>query len=127
MKFATNIIQIKTIKAGQGLGYGNCYKVSQDRLIATLALGYYDGLSVNLSNKGYFVVNKQKAPIVGGICMDLCTIDITDIKGEVKIGDEIFIFDNEIVTLEDIAKWSNTIGSDIMVRIGASVERVKVL
>ncbi|MCL2312391.1 MAG: hypothetical protein FWC41_07890 [Firmicutes bacterium] len=74
---------------------------------------------------GCFVVNGQRAPIVGTICMDLTMIDITDIEGKINVGDEIAIFDNINVTIEEMAEVCETIGYEIIAQIEDKADRVE--
>ena len=90
--------------------------------IATVGIGYADGIRRELSNKGEVVINGKKASIVGTICMDSFMVDITDI--DAKIGDDVFIWDNDIIKLEDVAKKCNTINYEILSTISDRVPRV---
>lgn len=125
LQLSTKIIQIKTVPPGTAISYGRTFVTKRESVIATVAIGYADGLSRLMSNRGFFVVNGQRAPIVGRMCMDLTMLDITDIVGKVKVGDEVFVFDNINVTLNDVAAWSDTIGYEVLTRIEDSVERVE--
>ncbi|MDR0804974.1 MAG: alanine racemase [Oscillospiraceae bacterium] len=124
LKLATRIIQIHTYPPDTPISYDGTFITRRETIIAACAIGYSDGFPRLLSNKGYFAVNGQKSPIVGRVCMDVTMLDITDIRGTVKVGDEVFIFDNDIVTLEDIASECGTIGYEIISAINASVSRV---
>jgi len=125
MQLSTKILQIKTVPPGTSISYGRTFTTQRESIIATVAIGYADGLSRLMSNRGFFVVNGQRAPIVGRMCMDLTMLDITDIIGKVNIGDEVYIFDNINVTLDDVAAWSETIGYEVLTRIVDKVERVE--
>ena len=82
----TTILQIKTLSAGETIGYGRKGVLSRDSRIAAIPIGYADGLDRHLGNgKGGVVVNGKRATIVGNICMDVCMIDVTDI--DCKPGD----------------------------------------
>ncbi|MDD3355398.1 MAG: alanine racemase, partial [Dysgonamonadaceae bacterium] len=79
----TTILQIKTIKSNETVGYGRKEKLDRDARIATIRIGYADGLSRQFGNrKGKVLVNGEYAPIIGDVCMDLCMIDVTDIKAD---------------------------------------------
>ncbi len=125
LQLSTRIIQIKTVPPGTAISYGCTYITQRESVIATVAIGYADGLSRLMSNRGFFVVNGQRAPIVGRMCMDLSMLDITDIVGKVNVGDEVYVFDNINVTLDDVAAWSDTIGYEVLTRTEDSVERVE--
>ena len=71
--------------------------------IATIPIGYADGVRRDLSNNGNVVINGKKAKILGTVCMDSFMVDVTDIEG-VEAGDDVYIWDNENITVEEIAK-----------------------
>jgi len=125
LQLSAKILQIKTVPPGTCISYGRTFVTKRESTIATVAIGYADGLSRLLSNRGYFVVNGQRAPIAGRMCMDLTMLDITDIIGKVNVGDEAYIFDNNNVTLDDVAAWSDTIGYEVLTRIEEKVERIE--
>jgi alanine racemase len=114
------IIQIRQINAGCGIGYGANYVTKKKSLIATLALGYADGLPRNY--KGYILYKNKKAPFVGNISMDLSCIDITAMTN-IKVNDWVEIFGNNL-SLLDFAKFSKTITYEISSKIGTRVKRV---
>ena len=82
--------------------------------------------NIKNKNNGCFIINGQRAPIVGNICMDLTMIDITDIRGNIKVGDEVAIFDNSNVTIEEIADICDTIGYEIISQISDKTPRIEV-
>jgi len=119
----TTISQIKYIPAGDTVGYGRQGKAEHDMTIATVGLGYADGVSYQLSNgKGAMLVNGQQAPIVGTVCMDMCMLDVTHIEN-VQEGDEVIVFGRDL-PVEKVAKWANTIPYEILASIPGRVKRV---
>ncbi len=130
LKFATVILKIAEREPGTPISYNRRFTTKRKSRIATVAVGYSDGIYRRLFNpnsekSGCFVVNGQRAPIVGSICMDLTMIDITDIEGEVKVGDEVYIFDNVNVTVDEMADICGTIGYEIIARIEDKTDRVE--
>lgn len=119
----SKIIFIKKVPKNTSIGYGRSYTTSKETIIATIPMGYADGLRRCLSNKWYVVINKRKAPIIGNICMDSFMVDVSDIPN-VKIGDTVYIWDNEIIHLEDIAKASNSINYEILCTISNRIPRI---
>lgn len=113
---------LKKVEKGKSISYGRKYITDKQTIIANVPIGYADGIRRELTNNGYVVVKKQKAPIVGTICMDSFMIDVTDIK-DVKIGDTVYIWDNKIITLEDVSKRCNTINYEILCTISNRVIR----
>ena len=126
MQWKSKIILLKSVKKGQGLSYSRKYLTEKDSIIATLPIGYADGLPRRLSNKMEVLVKGKRAPQVGTICMDMTLIDVTDIP-DVKMGDEVVIFGkqrNEIITVEELAQKANTIPYEILCNVGKRVPRV---
>ena len=121
----TKIIQIKTIKPGDGIGYGIRYKKNNNRKIAIIPLGYADGLFRIFGNNNNMAwVNGTKVPFVGNVSMDTCFIDISGLDC-VKTGDEVEIFGSNI-SLQECARSVNTISYEILSRIAPRVKRVYV-
>ncbi|MDR2941111.1 MAG: alanine racemase [Treponema sp.] len=130
LKFVSVILQIKEYEKGTPISYNRRFVTKRKSRIATVSAGYSDGISRKLFNpknkkNGCFAVNGQRAPIVGTICMDLTMIDITDIKGDVNVGDEAAIFDNVNVTVEEMATICGTIGYEIISQIEDKADRVE--
>ncbi len=120
--FKTTILQIKDIKQGETVGYGRKGVVDKDSRIATIRIGYADGLSRQFGNGvGSVMVNGQIAPIVGNICMDLTMIDVTGL--EVQEGDPVIIYGNDLSVI-DLAKRINTIPYELLTSISQRVKRV---
>lgn len=120
-KLKTKICFIKEVPKGTSIGYGRTYITDKITRVATVNMGYADGIRRGLSNKGYVVINGEKAPIIGNVCMDAFMIDITDI--DCKVNDDVYIWDNKIITLDEIAKELNTISYEIISTITDRVER----
>lgn len=119
------ISMVKHVKEGEYIGYGRSYKVEKDSIIATIATGYADGLNRLLSNKGFVLINGQKAPIVGKICMDQTLVDVTDIP-DVTQGMHAILLGKSgkiMYNADDMAQELNTIGYEIMCNITKRVQR----
>ena len=118
----TTINQIKRIPQGDSIGYNRHGHAEHDMRIGIVPIGYADGLSRLLGNgNGKFYVNGQKVPVIGDICMDMCMLDLTDVKA--AEGDTVVIFDAEH-DIADIAKACQTIPYEIMTRVSQRVKRV---
>ncbi len=118
----TTISQIKNVSARETIGYNRSAKLSRDTLVATIAIGYADGIDRRLSNGvGKILVNGKPAPIIGNVCMDMCMLDITDVPA--KEGDEVIVFgaDHSVV---EMSKALNTIPYEILTGISSRVKRV---
>lgn len=122
-KLKTKITFIKEVSKETSISYSRKFISKSNMIIATIPIGYADGLRRQLSNKGTVVVNNQKAKIIGNICMDSCMIDVTNIKN-VGVGTDVYIWDNDIRTLEDIANECNTINYEILSTISDRVPRI---
>jgi len=118
----TIISQIRTLEAGESVGYGRKGKVNKPTKIAIVAIGYADGLNRLLSNgNGYMSIHGKKASIIGNICMDMTMLDITEI--ECKVGDEVIVFGNS-PSIQEIAKQVNSIPYEVLTGISQRVKRV---
>lgn len=119
----TTVAQIKSIPAGETIGYGRKGKFDEDIRIATINIGYADGYPRALSNgNGYVLIHGRQAKIVGVVCMDMCMVDVTNIP-EAKEGDEVIVFSPEL-SLSKIAEWAGTIPYEVMTGISQRVKRV---
>ena len=122
-KLKSTITFIKEVPANTAIGYSQKYICKDDKVIATIPLGYGDGFRRCLSNKGYVFINGVKAPIVGTICMDSFMVDISDVK-DVKVGDEVIIFDNYNISLDDVAELCDTINYEILCNLNTRIPRL---
>ena len=97
-----------------------------DTVIATIPVGYADGWSRLLSNRGAVLVRGRRAPIAGRVCMDLCMVDVTDVPG-VEVGDEVVLIGRQGTEVQDahqLAALQGTIAYDVLCAVGARVPRV---
>ncbi len=122
---STRIVQIKQLRRGESVGYGRTARLERDTTIATIPVGYADGLDRHLGGGRWSVgIAGKRAPIIGRVCMDSAMIDITDIEG-VQVGDKVTIFSAERgLTLEDMAATLGTISYEIMTSISSRVKRI---
>ena len=120
----TTILQIQEIPNRETVGYGRKEALDRDAKIATIRIGYADGLDRKSGNrKGKVWINGKYAPIVGNVCMDLCMVDITDI--DAKEGDSVIVFGENLPVLE-VAESIDTIPYEILTSISPRVKRVYV-
>ncbi|MBR0335582.1 MAG: alanine racemase [Alistipes sp.] len=122
---STRIVQIRTLEAGQTVGYGRAGELTRTSRIATIPVGYADGLDRHLGcGRWSMLVGGQSAPTVGRICMDSCMIDVTDIA-DVKEGDRVTIFSAERGnSAEDMAMTLDTIPYELLTSVSKRVKRV---
>jgi len=143
MKWGSDLRPVLSVKArvamtaplyaGEATGYGLTFTAPHDMKIAVISIGYADGIPRSLSNGiGFVLINGSKAPIVGRICMDSLTVDITEIEN-VNVGDIAIIigasFENPVkkciankITVNDLADQAGTITNEILSRLGARLE-----
>ncbi|MBQ1524715.1 MAG: alanine racemase, partial [Firmicutes bacterium] len=113
---------VKTVSAGRDVGYGATYTTSEETVIATVPVGFADGYSRSLSNKGFVVINGVRCPIIGRVCMDQFMVDATDVPG-LKRGDRIELL-GEGMTILDMAELLGENVDEIVCRIGKRVPRI---
>ncbi len=126
MQWKSRIILLKSVQKGQPLSYSRKHFTQKNSLIATLPIGYADGLNRNLSNNMDVLIRGKRAPQVGTICMDMILIDVTEVP-DVQMGDEVVIFGKqgeEEILVEELAKKSNTIPYEILCNVGKRVPRI---
>lgn len=120
------VANVKTIEAGEGVGYGHLFSTSQTTVVGTIPLGYADGYSRLLSNKGYIVVKGVKCPIIGKVCMDQFMVDLSMVKNP-KIGDEAIIYGDGTdgaMTAEDVANMRGTISYEVLTNLGKRLPKI---
>lgn len=122
VSFKTLVSQISEVKKGESVGYSRKYIVQQDTKIATIPVGYADGIPRLIGNKvGNVGIHHQLVPIVGNICMDMMMLDIENLP--VKEGDEVIIF-NSKPTLEEFSNYCKTIPYEVLTSISRRVKRI---
>jgi alanine racemase len=118
----TTILQIHDVKAGETVGYSRRGILTRDSRIAAIPIGYADGWDRLFGNgNAYALVNGQKAPYVGNICMDVCMIDVTDIP--CQEGDQVVLFGDQL-SPSLLARTVNTIPYEILTSVSHRVKRI---
>jgi len=128
LTWKTRIIFLKQIVQGAIVSYGNTWKSKRLSRIATLAVGYADGLPRLLSNQGFVLIQGKRAPIIGRVTMDMTMVDVTDLP-ECHIGEEVVLVGRQLedqIAIEEIAKLAQTNSYEILCDIGARVPRLYV-
>ena len=116
------ISQIRTIDAGESVGYGRRFMATKTTKVATIPIGYADGISRHWGNGiGYVIIHNQKASIIGSICMDMLMLDVTDIS--CFEGDPVIIFGTS-PTIIEMAEKLQTIPYEILTSISQRVKRI---
>ena len=122
----SRIVQLKTVPPNTPLGYGRTFVTARPSRIATIPIGYADGLQRAHSNNGQVLVRDQFAPIVGRVSMDLTLLDVTDVR-DVSLGDEVILLGEQNglrIAAEDLAVQTGTISYEVACRISVRVPRV---
>lgn len=122
MSWYTYVVMVKEVPAGTEVGYGGTYVTKRPTKIATIPVGFADGYSRRLSNKGKVIINGYEAPIIGRICMDQFMVDVTDIKN-VKRGDTVTLLDENLSVLW-MADLLDTNVDEIVCGISKRVPRI---
>ncbi|HOO90002.1 MAG TPA: alanine racemase [Syntrophales bacterium] len=126
MSFRTRIVILKDLPTGYSIGYGRTHVTKDSARIATIPVGYGDGYGFIMSNQGQVLIRGQRAPVVGRISMDMCTVDVTHIP-ECEIGDEVVLMGmqgDEYISAGEIAEKSGTISYEILCALGKRAPRV---
>ena len=126
LSWQTRIVQLKKVPAGTSISYGQTFVTERESLIATLPVGYADGYSRLLSNRGAALVRGRRAPVAGRVCMDLTMLDVTAIAN-VQQGDEVVLLGRQgdaEITADEMAGWANTISYEVLTSIAARVPRI---
>ncbi|WJI97397.1 alanine racemase [Helicobacter pylori] len=119
------IVQIRSVKKGEFIGYGEHFYTNEETLVGVLALGYADGLMRALGNRIQVVINNQLAPLIGKVCMDQCFVKLNNIQA--KEGDEVILFGDKSAKANDaseIAALLNTIPYETISTLSKRLERV---
>ncbi|MCD6413799.1 MAG: alanine racemase [Elusimicrobia bacterium] len=126
LSFHTKIVFLKTVEKGERISYGGTFRASRRSVIATLPVGYADGVRRELSNRGAVLIRGRRFPIVGRVCMDMIMVDVTGLE-KPEIGEDAVLIGrqgNEEISVEEIASLCGTINYEITCGISSRVPRV---
>lgn len=119
------VTHVKTVDKGATVGYGATWRAAGRARVATVAIGYADGVHRARSNRGDVLVRGRRVPLIGVVSMDAISVDVTDVPG-VEVGDVATLVGsdgNERITAEEVAGWSGTISYEVLTSVGPRVER----
>ncbi|HEY2955835.1 MAG TPA: alanine racemase [Candidatus Eisenbacteria bacterium] len=128
MAFKSRLVQVRDLPAGSSVSYGRTYVTPRATRMGVVAVGYGHGYSWLLSNRGQMLVGGRRVPILGRVTMDLTMVDLAEAP-EAAVGDEVVLFGDqhdEVLTLEEVARGSETIPYEVMCTIGKRVTRIYV-
>ncbi len=123
MTVKSSVLAIRELSSDVTISYNGTFKTNASKRIATIPIGYHDGLFRLLSNRGHVLIHGKRAPIVGNITMDLTMIDVTHIP-EIQLYDEVIVLgscDNDTITAQEMANHSHTISYEILSTFGRRV------
>ncbi|MBQ4058827.1 MAG: alanine racemase [Lachnospiraceae bacterium] len=126
MELKSHITHVKMVKKGETIGYGATYTLPEDKMIATVEVGYADGYPRALSNQGRMLVHGQFVPIVGRVCMDQTMIDVSSLS-DVKVGDEVVLVGcqgKNSISVEELADMSASFNYEFVCDVNRRVPRV---
>lgn len=126
LTWRSEVAFIHDLHAGERISYNGIYTAKTPRRVATLPVGYADGYNRLLSNTGFVLIDGQRAPVIGRVCMDQCMVDVTNIPS-VKVGDEAVLLGQQgaqRLDAEEMAQLCGTISYEILCNIGKRVPRV---
>ena len=128
LRLRSAVAQVRRVPAGRAVGYGGTYVTARPSVIATVPIGYADGLHRLASNRGWMLVRGTRAPIAGRVCMDHVMLDVTDVAG-VATGDEVVVVGAQgggAIPADELAGWCETIAYEVLTGVGKRVPRVYV-
>ena len=127
MSVKSRITQIRTLKAGETVGYGRTFTSPKDSRIAVISIGYADGIPREISGKRmYVIIRGHRAPVIGRVCMDVMEADVTDIE-EAAAGDIVTVIGSEgdaKIGAEEVAYCADSITNELLSRMGSRLEKV---
>jgi alanine racemase len=125
MSLRSRVVSIKGMRPGETAGYGARWAAERPARVAVVPAGYADGLDTRLAERGHVLVRGRRARIVGSVCMDMITIDVTDV--EVETGDEVVIVGKQGEQQIDVREIAAAIGAnplEVLCRVGTRIERI---
>lgn len=126
LSWKCRVLQIREVPKGTGVSYGHVFVTKRQSRIATIAVGYADGYSRCLTNKGRVLIRGRKLPIIGRVCMDLSMVDITD-AADVQAGDEVVLIGQQgdvSIHAQELADLAGTISYEIFCGISSRISRI---
>lgn len=126
MSLKANVIQVKDVEKNTPISYGGRFITTRKSRIATIPVGYADGYSRLLSGKSHVLINGERFPVVGSVCMDQCMADVTDAKKPVRVGDEVVLIGRQgedEITADEVASLIGTINYEVVSLVGKRIPR----
>jgi alanine racemase len=127
MTMLAPVTQVKTIAPGAPVGYGRTWRAARATRVATVGVGYADGVLRILSNRGSVLVAGQRCPMIGRVSMDQLCVDVTDVDGDVRPGDDVVLFGESgdaVLGADEVAHTADTIEREILTAVPDRIPRV---
>ena len=128
MRWRTEILRMRTLAPGESAGYGRSFRATSETRLATIPVGYGDGLLRSASNRGQVLIRGVRCPIVGNIAMDLTTVDVSNVS-DATIGDEALLLGEQmgaVLDARDLAAAASTIPYEVLTNVSRRVPRLYV-
>lgn len=125
MRLESSIQALHWISKGESVGYGQRWTADKDSFIAVVAIGYGDGYPRHAKNGTPVVIHGQRVPLVGTVSMDMITVDVTKIADQVAINDRVILWGNEKLSVDEVAKHSDTIGYELLCGVTQRVPNIE--
>ncbi|MGF1465673.1 MAG: alanine racemase [Sandaracinaceae bacterium] len=125
LRLVSTVARVATLRPGESVGYGRTWRAPSPSRVATLAIGYGDGLPWRLTNRGQVLVGGRRCPIVGRVSMDLVGVDVSAVEACAR-GDEAVLIGAqgaERIRVEELAAWSGTLSYEILTRLSPRIPR----
>jgi alanine racemase len=126
MSLKADVIRVENVRGNTPVSYGKRFVTSRESRIATIPVGYADGYSRLLSGKSHVLINGQRFPVVGSICMDQCMVDVTGAEIPVKAGDEAVLIGRQgedEITADELASLIGTINYEVVSQVNKRIPR----
>ncbi|MBN2174973.1 MAG: alanine racemase [Bacteroidales bacterium] len=128
LRWKSKTMDVKTVKQGEFIGYGNFFQANKDMKIAIIPIGYYDGYSRSLSNQGKVLINNQRVSVIGMVNMNMIICDITKLPNA-DIGDEVVMIGkqgkNEL-SVASFSELSNLVNYELLTRLPHTINRIQI-
>ena len=127
LRWKSRVMDVRKVKQGEFIGYGNYYQAYNDMKIAIIPVGYYDGYSRSLSNQGKVLINNQRISIIGMVNMNLIVANVTNLP-DVKIGDEVVMIGKQgkfQLSVASFSELSKQVNYELLTRLPLDISRIK--
>ncbi len=128
LRWKSKTMDVKTVKQGEFIGYGNFFQAHKDMKIAIVPVGYYDGYSRSLSNQGKVLINNQRVSVIGMVNMNMIVCDVTKLQN-VKIGDEVVMIGKQgknQLSVASFSELSNLVNYELLTRLPHDINRIQI-